>query len=125
MAALNRLRVQLVREILEVLEDLDVSRINVPLGVLLDSDLMWGRGPSITARALSVGTVSAEFDSRFTSAGVNQTLHRVWLEVSVPVTVLLPGGQIEVPVETSLCVAETVIVGQVPDAFLQLEPAGG
>ena len=125
MAALNLLRSQLVEDILTALKGIDVSQIDVPLGVLLDSDLFWGRGPSITARALSVGTVSAEFESRFTSAGVNQTLHRVWLAVSVPVTILLPGGAVEVPLETRLCIAETVIVGQVPGTYLQMGPAGG
>ena len=124
MAQLNLLRNQLTKRILDALDGIHVSEIRIPLGVLLDSDLVWGRGPAICARALSVGTVSAEFDSRFTDAGVNQTLHRVWLEVSIPITVLLPGGPVEVPVETEVCVAETVLVGQVPDTFLQPEKTG-
>ena len=68
----------------------------------------------------SIGTVQAEFDSQLTSAGVNQTLHRIWLEVSVPMDLLLPGGEVETALHTRLCVAETVIVGQVPDTYLQL-----
>ena len=72
---------------------------------------------------MTVGTVRAEFDSQFTSAGVNQTLHRIWMEVTVPMTLLLPGGRVEVTVETRLCVAETVIIGQVPDTYLQVGDA--
>ena len=120
-AALNRLRSELTGEILQVLEGVDVSAVSIPLGSLLDFEPVWARGPSIKARALSVGTVTAEFESSFTSAGVNQTLHRIWLDISVPITVLLPGERIEVPVHTRLCAAETVIVGEVPRAYLQLD----
>ena len=122
MARMNLLRAELTSTILAALEEVDVSTIQVPLGSLLDFEPLWARGPALRARAMRVGAVSAEFDSQLTSAGVNQTLHRVWLEVEVPMTVLLPGGEVQVPVETRLVVAETVIVGQVPDTYLQLEP---
>ena len=118
MAALNLLRGELVDQVLETLQGIDVSVVEIPLGSLFDSELVWARGPAIQAHALSVGTVSAEFESQFSAAGVNQTLHRIWLEVSVPLTVLLPGGKVEVPVDTRLCITETVIVGKVPNTYL-------
>lgn len=120
MARMNLLRAELTAAILEALEGVDVSEIRVPLGSLFDLEPLWAKGPAISARSMTVGTVRAEFDSRFTSAGVNQTLHRVWLEVTVPMRLLLPGGTVEADVNTRLCVAETVIVGQVPDTYLQL-----
>ena len=120
-AALNLLRAELVSEVLQALEGIDVSAISIPLGSLLDFEPVWARGPSIQVRSMSVGTVTAEFESSFTSAGVNQTLHRIWLDLSVPVTVLLPGEKLEVPVHTRLCAAETVIVGEVPQAYFQLD----
>ncbi len=123
MARLNRLRAELTAAALAAVEGVDVSELKIPLGTLFDSEFLWARGPSIQVRALSVGTVNARFDSEFTSAGVNQTLHRLWLELDVPVTLLLPGGAVEAPVETRLCVAETVIVGQVPDTYLQVGEA--
>lgn len=127
MAAMNQLRVELVSEILAVLSEADVSEIEVPLGSLFDSELAWARGPAIRARAITVGTVSAEFESEFSAAGVNQTLHRICLKLSVPITMILPGSSVEVPVNTQLCVAETVIVGQVPDTYLEFgsSPASG
>ena len=118
MAALNLLRTELVDQVLETLQGVDVSVVEIPLGSLFDSELVWARGPAIQAHAMSVGTVSAEFESEFSAAGVNQTLHRIWLEVSVPLTVLLPGGRVEVPVDTRLCITETVIVGKVPNTYL-------
>lgn len=124
MAALNLLRNGLMEELLETLGGMDVSTVQIPLGSLFDSELVWARGPTIYARAMSVGTVSAEFQSEFSSAGVNQTLHRIWLKVSVPITVLLPGSRVEAPVESCLCIAETIIVGQVPDTYLNLGASG-
>lgn len=121
MARMNQLRAELVDAILEALDGVDVSEVAVPLGSLFDLEPLWAKGPAIKARAMTVGTVRAEFDSQLTSAGVNQTLHRVWMEVDVPMTLLLPGGEVEVAVDTRLCVAETVIVGKVPDTYLQLE----
>lgn len=120
MAGMNLLRAELAAAILEALEGVNVSDIQVPLGSLFDLEPLWAKGPSLKARAMTVGTVQAEFDSQLTSAGVNQTLHRIWLEVTVPMTLLLPGGEVEVSLDTRLCVAETVIVGQVPDTYLQL-----
>ena len=118
MAALNLLRTELVDQVLVTLQGVDVSVVEIPLGTLVDSELVWARGPAIQAHAMWVGTVSAEFESQFSAAGVNQTLHRIWLEVSVPLTVLLPGGRVEVPVDTRLCITETVIVGKVPNTYL-------
>ena len=120
MAQMNLLRVELTAAILRALDGVDVSDIQVPLGSLFDLEPRWAKGPTLRARAMTVGTVRAEFDSQFTSAGVNQTLHRIWMEVVVPMTLLLPGGEVEVSVNTRLCVAETVIVGRVPDTYLQL-----
>lgn len=123
MARMNLLRAELTAAILEALKEVDVSDIQVPLGSLFDLELLWAKGPALKTRAITVGTVRTEFDSQLTSAGVNQTLHRIWLEVDVPMTLLLPGGAVEVTVNTRLRVAETVIVGRVPDTYLQLDGA--
>ena len=120
MARMNLLRSELTAAILDALKGVDVSDVQVPLGSLFDLEPLWAKGPALKAKAMTVGTVRAEFDSQFTSAGVNQTLHRIWLEVDVPMTLLLPGGEVETALHTRLCVAETVIVGKVPDTYLQL-----
>lgn len=118
-AQMNLLRSELVSVILDALNGVDLSTIQVPLGSLIHMDLIWARGPSIRVQSMAVGTVSAEFESELTSAGVNQTLHRIWMDISVPMTILLPGTEVEVPIHTKLPVAETVIVGQVPEAYVQ------
>lgn len=120
MARLNLLRAELSAHLLERLEDSQLE-LTVPVGSLLPIEPTWARGPELHLRALALGTASAEFESEFTSAGINQTRHRLWLELSVPVTVLLPGGGEELTVDSRLCVAETVIVGQVPQTWFQTE----
>ena len=118
MARLNLLRAELSAHLLERLEDSQLE-LTIPVGSLLPLEPTWARGPELHLRALALGTASAEFESEFTSAGINQTRHRLWLELSVPVTVLLPGGGEELTVDSRLCVAETVIVGQVPQTWVQ------
>ena len=121
MTRINLLRAELLSAVLAALEEVDVSTIRVPLGSLFGGELLWARGAAIHAQSMAVGTASAEFDSELTSAGVNQTLHRIWMDLSLPMQVLLPGGEICVEVQTQLCVAETVIVGQVPQTYLQFD----
>lgn len=118
MARLNLLRAELSAHLLERLEDSQLE-LTIPVGSLLPLEPTWARGPELHLRALALGTASAEFESEFTSSGINQTRHRLWLELSVPVTVLLPGGGEELTVDSRLCVAETVIVGQVPQTWFQ------
>ena len=118
MAQMNQFRNEIVAQLLSELEQFNENAIQVPIGSLIDSELFWGKGPNIKVKTFTVGTVSAEFESEFSSAGVNQTLHKIWLSLSIPVKILLPGAKIESKVNTQVCVAETVIVGQVP-SYLQ------
>ena len=121
MASMNLLRAELVEQVLDALDGVGVLQLRIPLGSLLDLDVLWGLGPSLKVHAMAVGTAEARFSSSFSDAGINQTLHRIDLEFTVPMTLLLPGGPVETESITHLCVAETVIVGRVPDAYLQLE----
>lgn len=118
MAAMNQLKSNLVSIVLEHLDNIDVSDVAIPLGSLLGSELLWVKGPELKVRSISTGTVRAELKSEFLSAGLNQTLHRIYLHISVPMTVILPSGSVEVPVESRHCLAETIIVGQVPNTYL-------
>ena len=114
-ASMNRFRSCVLERVLEKLEGIQVSDIHIPLGSLLDIDFLWAKGPEFKVHSMSVGTVHAEFQSEFTGAGVNQTLHRIWLEVTVPLTLILPGDRVETQAITRIPIAETVIVGEVPN----------
>ena len=81
------------------------------------SVLLAGRGPSISVRMESVGSSSAWFENEFTSAGINQTKHQIVLNIDVAVSILLPGFSTATVVSNAVTVAETVIVGSVPDTY--------
>lgn len=124
MAGANLLRGKLLDAALKEVSGLSERDYSIPLGSLLQMDLFAGRGPGVKVRALSAGTAEADYRNDFSAAGVNQTLHRVILEIRVSIRIMLPGKTLNTAVSTQVCVAETVIVGQVPDTYLQLERGG-
>lgn len=93
--------------------------IKVPVGAFTGIEFLAGFGPKVTFKIISVSRVSCEFDSAFSSAGVNQTRHSVYMDVEATVTVVMPSGSKEISSVTEVLVAESVIVGEVPDVFLQ------
>lgn len=120
MTAVNSLRDDLIRALSGAVGSLDMHDLDIPLGNLTGVDFFSGRGPEIQVRAVWIGTVTAEFESEFTAAGINQTQHKIYVDVTVPISVLLPTGLVKTQVESRVCVAENVIVGNVPDTYLQL-----
>ena len=83
----------------------------------LQSAVLAGRGPLLHIKMQSVGSSSAHFENAFASAGINQTRHEIRLVVDVYVSVLLPGFSTVTKVTNRCAVAETVIVGSVPDTY--------
>jgi len=120
MERINLIRGQVVEAALDTLAQVDVHTLGVPLGSLFDFDLLWAKGPVVEVHCLVAGTVSTGVRSEFESAGINQTLHRILLDVEVPLTVLLPGSRGQTTARLTLCAAETVIVGKVPQTYLNL-----
>ena len=117
MSEFNRLQVQIADDILERLSEVSSSELSIPVGTLTGSSLLAGRGPSIHVRMQAVGSAKASLRNAFTSAGINQTRHQVLLDVSVTMSILLPGFITDAQVTSEIAVAETVIVGGVPNTY--------
>lgn len=117
MAAFNRLQAQILDIILARIGQVSAKELSIPLGTLTGSPLLAGRGPRISVRMETVGSSSARFENRFDSAGINQTNHQIVLNVDVSVAILLPGFTTATKVSTAVTVAETVIVGSVPETY--------
>lgn len=117
MAEFNRLQSAILVNVLERMSEVDTRELSIPVGTLTGSPLLAGRGPAIKVRMQSVGTPSAHFENAFTDAGINQTRHRIMLVVDVSVGILLPGFSTGTRVSNSFNVAETVIVGTVPESY--------
>ena len=113
------------RQVTRQLNTLDSGALGVPLGTLSGQALLSGMGPPVRVRVDSVGEITADYVNSFTAAGVNQTLHRVCLEITATIYLFLPGEVLPVSVSSSVCVAETVIVGETPDTYLNLEKGNG
>ena len=116
---INRLKTDILNIINDEILALDHSDIGIPLGSLFLPELFSGRGPAIPVHILSIRNSDANFVSHFSQAGINQTLHQVTMEVSVDVSVLVLGQTTSFTIESQVVVAETVIVGDVPNTFLQ------
>ena len=117
MAAFNHLQAEILDTILTRVGQVSARELSIPVGTLTGSALLAGRGPRIKVRMESLGTSEARFENAFTSAGINQTRHQIMLNVDVYVSVLLPGFTTATKVSNSFTVAETVIVGAVPDTY--------
>ena len=117
LAACNRLQVEILDIILARIDQVSARELSIPVGSLTGSALLAGRGPRIKVRMESVGSSSARFENEFSSAGINQTNHRIVLHIDVSVAILLPGFTTATEVSNAVTVAETVIVGTVPDTY--------
>lgn len=118
---INFLRTRILTRIDEKLMDLSIEELGVPVGSVVLPELFSGRGPNLPVRVIAVRTSDAAFRNEFQEAGINQTLHRIFFDIHVVVTILSLEGRQEIPVESSVLVAETVIVGQVPATYIDME----
>ena len=126
-AACNRLQSEILDIILTRIEEVPARDLSIPVGTLLGSALLAGRGPRLSVRMESVGSSSARFVNTFASAGINQTRHEIVLHIDVNVAILLPGFTTATKVSNAVTVAETVIVGAVPESYtyFSTNPADG
>ncbi|MBR5769663.1 MAG: sporulation protein YunB [Clostridia bacterium] len=113
---LNALRLAVGDAVSETLEKAPPTSVRVSLGSLL-GELFAGRGFAITVKLDSISTVDVDFSSEFASAGINQTLHRITMTVEVRFTILAATYRVETLSTCSFNLAETVIVGDVPENY--------
>ena len=119
MSEINRLKTDILNIINDEILALDTSDIGIPMGSLFLPELLSGKGPVIPVHILSIRNSDAVFSSNFVQAGINQTLHQLIMVVSVDVAILVLGQTGSFTVTSEVVVAETVIVGDVPNTFLQ------
>ena len=125
MAAFNHLQAEILSTVLERVDEVDADDLSIPIGSLTGSAILAGRGPAIHVRMESVGSSQANFHNEFTSAGINQTKHQIVLTVDVSASILLPGFHTATEVSNSFIVAETVIVGAVPENYTSFTTESG
>lgn len=97
------------------------ENIEIALGSFTGIKLLAGRGPGVKMKISSIGSVETNLKSEFNSSGINQTIHRVFLEINCRINILTPFENIEKEVTNHVLLVENVIVGNIPDTYYNLE----
>ncbi len=118
MSEINRLKTSILNLINDEILAMDTSQLGIPVGSLFLPEILSGRGAEIPIKILSIRNSDAYFESNFSQAGINQTLHMLSMNVLVDVSVLVLGKTENFTVSSQVVVAETVIVGDVPETYL-------
>lgn len=121
MVRINALQAEITNSIIKKVQQTKTSELSIPIGNIIGGSILSGRGPRINIRIMSVSSAKSAFINSFATSGINQTRHQIILEATVYVTVLVPGAITTVPVSTQLLIAESVIVGRVPDSYMYFE----
>ena len=118
---MNRISTQTALTAQQYIADIGEQSLRISVGSATGNPLLAGRGPEFVIKVIPVGAVSTEFVTEFQSAGINQTRHKVYIRIKAVMRVVIPTGARQVEVLSQVPVAETVIVGQVPQSYVNVE----
>lgn len=116
-AAVNRVKARLTRAVSNRLAALQLEEVTVPLGTLLGWQFFSGKGPQIGFQVVPASYVESDVRSSLQGAGINQTQHKLLVEFRVEMSAIIPGYTTSVEVTTQVCIADTLIVGEVPQFY--------
>lgn len=120
-AAINRLKAEATNAVMRELSARAVQQTTIPLGSLLGGSFFTGRGPFLRINIHTSGVVISDLSAEFLDAGINQTNHRISLDMTVMMTAALPMEKVSIELDTTFLVCETVLVGAVPQTVMQLD----
>ena len=120
MARINALSAKILDRIVGA-TDTHMLTVNIPVGNLTGVSLLMGRGPKVPVKIITMTSSRVEFNNSIVTAGINQTKHQINLEVIVDIDILVPWGTESTQVITEVLIADTIVVGRVPDTYLSME----
>lgn len=120
MARINALSAEILDQVVGATENRTLD-IRVPLGNLTGISLLMGRGPGVPVEIIMLTSSRVEFQNHVVTAGINQTRHQLSLEVIVDIDILIPWGTESAQVVTEVMIADTVIVGKVPETYFNMQ----
>ena len=115
---INKLARDMAQSTETYIEKMGEQDVKIPIGTLSGSPLLAGKGFKVTIRVLPLGSVKCQFVSEFETAGINQTRHKIYLDVVATISIVLPTSQSIVKTNSPVLVSESIIVGKVPDTYL-------
>lgn len=116
---INSFSAEFLRELVETARS-DTLHIRVPLGNLLGSNLLLGKGPDVPVDIIMLTSSFVSYDNDLISTGINQSRHVITLKAAVDVDILIPWKTISTTVDCDVLIAETIILGRVPDTYIDL-----
>ncbi|MCR5664429.1 MAG: sporulation protein YunB [Oscillospiraceae bacterium] len=119
MARINSLSARILDRVVGATENYTTT-VKIPLGNLSGISLLMGRGPMVPVQIVTLTSSRVEFGNHIVTAGINQTKHQITLRVLVDIDILVPWGSESTQVATDVLIADTVVIGQVPDTYLDL-----
>ena len=119
--SVNELTSDIPNNIVSAMKSEENSNISIYLGSILGLKIFSAQGPKINVRIANVGNVETNLVSQFVEQGINQTLHRIYLEIVCEVSILTPYDTISEKIINQVLIAESVIVGNVPDAYYNIQ----
>ena len=120
MARINALSAKILDRIVGA-TDTHMLTVNIPVGNLTGVSVLMGRGPKVPVKIITMTSSRVEFNNSIVTAGINQTKHQINLEVIVDIDILVPWGTESTQVITEVLIADTIVVGRVPDTYLSME----
>lgn len=109
----------------ENLQKMSEDGVEVPLGAFFGIEAWAGFGPKIHMKIIPISNVECRFASAFEEAGVNQTKHSIYLEIVADISIIMPSGTRNFASLTEVLICESVLVGKVPEVYLQSDIFGG
>jgi sporulation protein YunB len=117
---MNQIATKTAIQAQQELNDIANQMVDVPLGAALGIRFLGGFGPRISVQIVPVGAVSTRFETEFETAGINQTRHKIFLTLETTVSLIVPADSRQVEVVSTVPIAESIIVGNVPDSFVDV-----
>ena len=99
------------------LDALDLKEISIPIGTFTGLALLTGLAPDVTISVMPIGSALCDFVSYFIAAGINQTLHKIYIDVHAEINIITPLDEPTITVKAEVLVAENLIVGEVPEFY--------
>lgn len=121
---MNMLKSKIGAEISKDILDTDSREISIPLGTIIGVSALSGRGPKIKTTVTLASNVTSTINNTFVSAGINQTLHEIYVNVNATIYVIMPKNSATAEVNSNYCIAQTVIIGTVPETFADFQNKG-
>ena len=120
MVRINALSAEILDRVVGATENYTAT-VQIPLGNLSGLSLLMGRGPKVPVEIVTLTSSRVEFNNGIVTAGINQTKHQITLEIKVDIDILVPWGSESTQVVSEVLIADTVIVGQVPGTYLDIQ----